>query len=115
MLGIRRKQISFFFPVFTNVTTHKTPSRERAFFSSYSTNLYYCSKRWEIDTFVSASFNEIRNCSHMEKIRLFYIQCFFLFAGDDIKMNELELHFYKVFQYKYFCKKTIRKIFTRKD
>ena len=44
----------------------------------------------------------------MEKIRLFfYIQCFFLFAGNDVKINDLELHFYKVFRYKCFCKKTL--------
>ena len=43
----------------------------------------------------------------MEKIRLCYTQCFFLFADDDIKMNDLELHFYKVFWYKCFCKKIL--------
>ena len=40
-----------------------------------------------------------------KKTKLFYIQCFFLFAGDDIKTNDLELYFFKVFRCKYFCKK----------
>ena len=36
----------------------------------------------------------------MENIKLFYIQCFFLFvSGDDIKTNDLELHFCNFFRY----------------
>ena len=31
----------------------------------------------------------------------------FLSAADDVKMNDLELHFFKVFRYKCFCKKTL--------
>ena len=64
-----------------------------------------------IDTFILASFNGIRNCWHMEKTKSFYVQCFFLFASDDIKMNYLELHFYKVFRYKCFCKRTLLEIY----
>ena len=99
-------EISFFVPIFRNVTRYETPARERVFFASYSPNLYYCSRRSGVDTFILASFNGIKNCSH-KKIKLFYIYCFFLFAADDIKMNDLELHFCKVFRYKCFCKKNL--------
>ena len=44
LLGIRRKQVSFV-PTFTNVARYETPARERVVFASYSTNLYYYSKR----------------------------------------------------------------------
>ena len=33
----------------------------------------------------------------MEKIKLFWIQCFCLFADDGLKMNHLELYICKVF------------------
>ena len=58
-----------------------------------------------------ASFNGIRNYSHMEKIissvnslsfcELYFIQCFFfIIAGDDVKANDSELlYFCKVFRY----------------
>ena len=55
--------------ILRHVTRCETPVRERVFFA-YSTNSYYCSKRSGIDTFIPASFNGIRNCSHMEKIIL---------------------------------------------
>ena len=64
-----------------------------------------------IDTFIPASFNGIRNCSHMEKIKWFYIQCFLFVCSDDVKMNDLELNFYKVFRYKCFCKKNLLEIY----
>ena len=65
-----------------------------------------------IDTFITASFNGIRNCSHMEKLNYFtstllHSMFFFLFASDDGKTNDLEPHFYKVFRYKCFCKNTL--------
>ena len=41
----------------------------------------------EIDTFISASFNGIRNCSHMEKINNFTFGVF-LFLGDEVKTND---------------------------
>ena len=39
-----------------------------------------------------------------KNIYIFNIQ-YFLFAYDDVKTNNLELHFRKVFRYKYFYKK----------
>ena len=48
----------------------------------------------------------------------FCIQCSFLFADDDIKTNDLELYFCKVFWYKCFCKKLYFgycNLFIRKD
>ena len=57
------------------------------------------------------------NCSH-GKIKLVCIQCFFLFADDEVKTNELELYFCKVFRYKWFCKKLYFRyctLFIRKD
>ena len=56
--------------------------------------------------------------AHMEKIKLVCIQCFFLFADDEVKTNELELYFCKVFRYKWFCKKLYFRyctLFIRKD
>ena len=52
-----------------------------------------------------------------KKLNYFTFNVFFLlFAGNGIKMSDLALHFYKVFQYKCFCKKTsTRIIFIRKD
>ena len=50
--------------------------------------------------------------------KLFCIQCSFLFADDDIKTNDLELYFCKVFWYKCFCKKLYFgycNLFIRKD
>ena len=41
----------------------------------------------------------------MGKNTLFCAWCFFLFADDDVKTNDLELYFCKVFRYKCFCKK----------
>ena len=58
------------------VTRYETLARERIFFA-YSTNPHQCSERSEIDNFIPASFNEIRNCSNMEKIKSFCIQYFF--------------------------------------
>ena len=58
------------------VTRYETLARERTFFA-YSTNPHQCSERSEIDNFIPASFNEIRNCSNMEKIKSFCIQYFF--------------------------------------
>ena len=55
-----------------HVTRYETPARKRVFIA-YSTNSYHCSKRSGIDTFILASFNGIQNCTHMEKIKLFYI------------------------------------------
>ena len=79
--------------ILRHMARYGTPARERVFLS-HSTNSCNCSKRSETDTFVPASFNGTRNCSHMEKFissanslsfyKLFYIQCF-LFAGDDVK------------------------------
>ena len=94
--------------VLRQVTIYETLARERIFFS-FSSNPYQCSKRSEIDTFIPASFNGIRNCAHVEKIKLFCIQCFFfccccLFANDDVKPNNSESYFCRVFRYKCFCK-----------
>ena len=72
------------------LTRYETLARERIFFS-YSTNLRQCFKRPEIDSFIPASFNGIRNCSRMEKIKLFCIQCFFFFADDDVKTKDLDI------------------------
>ena len=83
---------SFFVPIFRNVTRYETPVRERVFFASYSPNLYYCSRRSGVDTFILASFNGIKNCSHIKKLNYFTFTVF-LFAVDDIKMNDLEPHF----------------------
>ena len=58
--------------ILRHVTRYETPARKRVFIAC-STNLYYCSKRSGIDTFIPASFNGIRNCTQMEKIKLFYI------------------------------------------
>ena len=69
-------------------------------------------------SFIPASFNRIRNCSHVEKNKLFCPWCFFLFADDDVKTNDLELYFCKVFWYKCFCKKLYFgycNLFIRKD
>ena len=58
--------------------------------------------------------------AHLWK-KLFYIQCFFfvcLFAGDDVKTNDSELYFCKVFRYKCFCKNLYFEycnLFIRKD
>ena len=83
------------------LTRYETLVIGRIFFANY-TNPYQCSKRLEIDTFIPVSFNAIRNCSHMEKIKIFCIQCFFLFADDDVKTNDLEL---------YFCKCSFKKLY----
>ena len=43
---------------------------------------------------------------------------FFLFADDEVKTNDLELYFCKVFRYKWFCKKLYFRywnLFIRKD
>ena len=40
-----------------------------------------------------------------KKLNYFYIKCFYLFTGDDVKTSDLELYFWKVVQYKCFCKK----------
>ena len=53
--------------VLRHVNRYETPVRERDIFA-YSTNLYHCSKRLGIDDFIWASFNEIRNHSHMDKM-----------------------------------------------
>ena len=42
-----------------------------------------------------------------KKLNYFTFNVFFLFPGDDVKINYLELHFYKVFRYQCFCKKTL--------
>ena len=55
--------------------------------------------------------------SHI-KTKLSHIQCFFLFADDDIKTDDLELYFCKVLRYNCFFKKLYTKyfnLFTRKD
>ena len=49
------------------MTRSENPVKERVFFA-YSTHSYYCSKRSGIDAFILASFNGIKNCSHVEKI-----------------------------------------------
>ena len=46
-----------------------------------------------------------------KKLSDFTFNVFFLFAGDDVKMNALELNFYKVFRYKCFCKKNLLEIY----
>ena len=100
-----------------HVTKYGTPEIERVFFA-YSTNSYHYSKSLGIDAFIPASFNVTRNCSHMEKIKLFYFQCFFLLAGDDVKTNDLELYSCRVFRCKCFCKKLYFgycNLFMRKD
>ena len=66
-------------------------------FFAYSTILYNCSKRSGIYTFIPASFNGIINCLHV-KIFFFNNQQF-LFPVDDVKTNNLELYFRKVFRY----------------
>ena len=43
---------------------------------------------------------ELETAYMWKKINIQY----FLFAVDDVKTNNLELYFRKVFQYKYFCK-----------
>ena len=63
--------------ILRHVTRYEAPARERVLFE-YSTNSYHYFKRSGIDTFIPFSFNGIRNFSHKEKIKLFYIQCFFL-------------------------------------
>ena len=86
--------------IYCHMTRYKTLAKERVYFA-YSTNSYHGSKRSGVDTFIPVPFNGIRNCSHMEKVKLFYIQCFFfcLVTDDDVKMNDLELHFCKNFWY----------------
>ena len=42
-----------------------------------STNPYQCFKRLDIDNFIPASFNRVRNCSHMEKLNYFGFIVFF--------------------------------------
>ena len=73
------------------------------------------------DTFIPASFNGITNCSFFTaqksilKFNVFFV-C--LFAGDDVKTNDLELYLCKVFRYKGFCKKLYFgycNLFIRKD
>ena len=105
LLGIRKKQIS---SSFSQMWLDAKLRREKAFFTSYSTSLFNCSNRLDIDTFIPASFNGIRNCSHMQK-SYFTFNIFCLFADDGVKMNGLELHFYKVFWYKCFCKKLLER------
>ena len=43
--------------------------------------------------------------AYMRKNKRFLIFNIFLFAVDDVKTNNLELYFPKVFRYKCFCKK----------
>ena len=53
-----------------------------------------------------------------KKTKLFCIHCFFLFADDDVKTDDLELYFCKVLRCKCFCKKlyfSYCNLFTRKD
>ena len=85
---------------------YETPVRERAFFATYSTNLYYCYKRLGILSF-QLVLVESETAHIWKKLDYSTFKVFFLFADDDVKMNDLELHFYKVFRYKCFCKKTI--------
>ena len=55
-----------------------------------------------------ASFNESETAHKLKKLNYFTFNAFFcLFAGDDVKMNYLEVNFYKVFRYKCFCKETL--------
>ena len=84
--------------------------RERIFFG-HSTSTYQCSKRLEIDNFIPASFNVIRNCSHMEKIKLFCIQFFFLFPDDDVKRTTSSCSSVKSFDISVYFTLFIRKDF----
>ena len=73
--------------ILRHVTRYETLARERILFA-YFTNPYQCSKRLEIDNFIPAFFNGIKNCSHVAKIKLFCIQCFFLFVCKWWRKNE---------------------------
>ena len=72
--------------------------RERAFFATYSTNLYYYYKRLGILSF-QLVLVESETAHIWKKLDYSTFNVFFLlFADDDVKMNDLELHFYKVFR-----------------
>ena len=88
---------------------------------AYSTNPYYCPKRSTVNTFITASFNGTINCSFFTaqkiilKFNVFFV-C--LFAGDNIKTNDFESYFCKVFRCKGFCKNLYFgycNLFIRKD
>ena len=66
------KYIFFFVPIFRNIffLLGTVIITERF-------NIHFSRVIWLVATFLPASFNGIRICSHMEKIKLFYIQCFF--------------------------------------
>ena len=87
-----------------HVTRYETPARKRVLFS-YFTNWYHYCKRSGIDTSIPAFFSGIRNCTQWKKLNYFTFNIFYLFAGDDIKMSDLELYFCIVVRYKCFCKK----------
>ena len=53
--------------ILRHVTKYKTPAKNRVFYAN-STNSYHYSNRSEINTFIPASFNEIRKCIPTEKI-----------------------------------------------
>ena len=66
----------------------------------------------EIDNFIPASVNRIRNCSHMEKLNYFVLNVFFvllfsfflhsMFTDDDVKTYDFEWYSCKFFWYKCF-------------
>ena len=88
--------------ILRRMTRYKTPARESVFFA-YSNNPYHFPKKSRIDTFIPASFNGIVNWSFLtaQKIILkFSVFCLF----DDVKTNELELYFCKVFDKNVFVK-----------
>ena len=58
--------------ILRHVTRYKTLARERVFFTYY----YHCSKISGLDTFISALFDGIRNCTHMEKLDILYSMFF---------------------------------------
>ena len=66
------------------MTRYETSAKVKAFFA-YSTNLCHCSKRSGIGTFIPTSFCEL------ETAQILKFNALFLFAGDDVKTNYLEL------------------------